>query len=285
MTEPIILELTSQTPWDGTTALDITRDALASRGGRFYAATINAGGVIPADMFGLMSPASPKVISVASTSDAPNTVARVVPLGTAVDIYREQLDLRPRFQTVFLSAFDTLRIRSAPELIAGTPYKITLVVNELNEAEAMALARHELRPRDRTRRFRLLRENSEAWTLDLESILELAWTYDADGSRYMTASTAAQGLITLRSLYDTRYEGVYAWFRFTGIAGGSGEVHQVDPRTKEERTVEAGITTLKWSSPVFLGYDDLLGFRTSAPPPDGKVAVEIELSHVRSREP
>lgn len=285
MSEPIIIELSSQAPWDGTTALEITRDDLASRGGRFYAATIEAGGVIPADLFGLMSATSPKLVSIASTSESPYTVARVVPFGTNVNVFREHLDLRPRFQTVFLSALDTLRIQSDPELVAVTPHTITLVVNELNEAQALAIARRDLRPVDRTRRFRLLREDNSAWTLDPETVLDLDWSYDAPGSRYMTATTAAQGLVSIRSMYDTRFEGVYAWVRFTGIAGGSGEIHQVDPRTKEQRAIETGITTLQWSSPIFLGYDDLIGFRTSVPPPDGTVSVEIELSHVRSREP
>ncbi|MCA9718081.1 MAG: hypothetical protein KC468_25645, partial [Myxococcales bacterium] len=234
MAEPIVIELRATGPaFDGASAIPITRDDFKVTNQRLYQADIPSGGVIPADFFGLLNAAQVKLVAVASRQFNPKSVARVTSADASPDLYREEIDLSPRFQSVFMSSNDVLRIRMVPPNPAtGDRNIVTLVVNAMSENEALEYARNRLRPDNAHRRFRIIRTDNSAFAATPNAHINPNFTY-LDTTKTFEVETTTQGYISLRDLTNPGADGVYAWVRFTGIAGGTGEVLQVDARTEE----------------------------------------------------
>jgi hypothetical protein len=77
--ESIILELNTETDWDGASLTDLNRDDAIVTGQRYYKFNI-AGphGVLAADLGGLFSPVSAKLVGIATSSWNPESKARVI---------------------------------------------------------------------------------------------------------------------------------------------------------------------------------------------------------------
>ncbi len=280
MAEPMIFKITNQSAWNGTKLVDITRDAFQQKG-RYYTTTIDEGGALRGDFFGLMSSSAPKLVSVAVDSFDPLVRARVTPEFDD-DNYREELDLTPAFQTVFMASTDVIRVVSAASQHAGSRI-LTLIVNELSEAEAVRYAALRQRPRGRTLRARITRDDNQPFTnTTSQPLLSSPLSYNLSLG-YLVATVSGQGYVSVKDLVDPGSEGVYVWVRFTGIAQGSGEVYLVDPRTDEFRSLESGLQSPIWSKAIWLAREDRLTFRTTNPDPNSEAAVECEVSHVRQR--
>jgi hypothetical protein len=280
MSEPMIFKITNELAWDGTTLVDITREVFTKET-RFYTTTIEKGGVIKGDFFGLLSGSAPKLVSIAVDSFDPLVRALVTPPFDD-DHHRHSIDLTPAYQTVFMAGGDVLRVVSAGSLTPGSRI-VTLIVNELSEAEAVRYAADTLRPTGRTIRARITRDDAQPFALNANGpLLTSPFTYNMSIG-YLTSTVGGQGYVSVQDLVDPGSEGVYVWVRFTGIGLGDGEVHVVDPRTDESNPVEVGLKSTLWSKPIWMSREDRLSFRTTPPPLGKQAAVEIEVSHVRPR--
>jgi len=281
MSEPMIFKITNQSAWDGTTLVDITREAFQQEG-RLYTTTIEQGGLLLGDFFGLFSGSAPKLVAIAVDSYDPRVRAHVTPNNDS-DHYRQVVDLTPVYQSVFMTGTDVLRVRSTgPGLLWAGSRKVTLVVNELSEAEAVRCVAGSLNTKQRMRRARILRSDDQPFLIHPQKLLTTGFTYDLN-SGYLEATVANQGWVSVQDLVDPGSEGVYVWVRFTGLGIGTGEVHRFDDRTDESLAVAVGLKCLEWSTPIWLSRDDRLCFQTAGSAGDAPLAVDLEVSHVSQR--
>jgi hypothetical protein len=160
---------------------------------------------------------------------------------------------------------------------------VTLIVNELSEAEAVRYAADTLRPTGRTIRAAIIRNDAQAFAVNTDGpLLTSPFTYNMS-TGYLSSTVGSQGYVSVQDLVDPGSEGVYVWVRFTGIGPGDGDIHLVDPRSDDSNPVELGLKSTLWSKPIWMSREDRLSFRTTAPPPGKQTAVEFEVSHVRPR--
>ena len=153
MAEPIQIQLTKTSDYDGTSIISLTRDSLTLVGGRQYLGTVpGPGGLIRGDFFGLFGGSTLKLVGVSGPSHNPQDVIRV--LDSALRI-REQVPLTPGFKFVLMSPGDSLALRTQDGEISGG-VNITLQINELTEADHIALALQKPLATAR-RRFRIIR--------------------------------------------------------------------------------------------------------------------------------
>jgi len=284
MSEPTIIELThtGAAGFDGITPIELRRDDFAVKDQRFYSATIEAGGVIPADFWGLFTESEVKVVAIACESLSSRSVARVAASNGAPDVYRQEVDLTPAFQSVFTSATDLIRLRvPAPGAGSSERNVVTLIVNVLNERQAADYSKSRL-PNGQHRRYRVLRTDGVGFILNPTSHLLPQFEYLAS-TQTMVAMTDVHGFVSVREIARPGSDGVYVWARFTGIAGGTGDVYLIDARTGEEYLVDAGLVRAKWSTPFWVSRDDRIGFRSSNPPDGYEVAVELSVGPTTSR--
>lgn len=271
--ELITFKLTGE--WDGSTPISTGRDDITVEGTtRFYEGAVN-GSIIAADYFGLFSRDAPKLVSIAIEGGDPAAIARVVASGSSPDDYREQVDLTNTYRSVFVGARDLLYIRAPNRAI------VWMMVNELNEPESVAFARTRLRNEDRVRRFRITRSDTNAWTPNTTP-MALTFAYNAT-SGYTEATTALQGSLPIKSLFANRDEGAYLWVRAGNIGANTLEIFNVHPIGLETQQDQASLPAAKWSDPIWVGWDDVLAFRTGAPPAGKSVVLDFELSKVRNR--
>ena len=131
-TESIILELNAESDWDGVSATTLNRDDAVVTGQRYYKFTVTGPhGILPADLGGLFSATSVKLIGVAHNFRNPGAKARVI-ASDALNSVRQEVTLRPDVQFVTLFPGDRLAL-----LTKDTRVQIVLVVNEMNEAESV----------------------------------------------------------------------------------------------------------------------------------------------------
>jgi len=279
MSEPTIIELThtGAVGFDGTSPIELTRDDFTIKNQRFYSATIEAGGVVPADFWGLFTESDVKVVAIACETLSPASLARVGAKGGAPDVYREEIDLTPAFQSVYTSATDVIRLLvPIPSADSGERSVVTLIVNALNEEQAAEFARTR-GPEGRHSRYRVLRTDAVGFSLAPNIALQPQFDYLAS-TQTMVATTNSQGFIAVSEIARPGADGVYVWVRYTGIGGGTGDVYLIDARTGEEYQVATGLVRSQWSAPFWISRDDRIGFRSSNPPVGFEVAVEVSVS-------
>ena len=122
-----------ETQWDGATIVDLSREDFEVKG-RHYKGNASSGGAIRGDFFGFLSGTTTKLVSIAANTLDPRVRATVTP-ELYPDRLRGQVDLTPVYQSMLMSSTDVLRIVSQ-DGDAGTR-EITIIVNELSEAEAV----------------------------------------------------------------------------------------------------------------------------------------------------
>lgn len=281
MSEPTVIRLThtGAAGFTGYDVIELTRDDFTAVDQRYYTATVDAGGIVPADFWGLFRSSGIKLVAVAVEGFSPASVARVSASDAAPDVYREEIDLTPAFQSVLMTSDDIMRIGAAhgsspPE---GERAVITLLVNSLNERQAAAYAQDRLQRQPRDRRYLITRTDQAPFSLLTTEHLELDYSYDEE-SQTMVAETAAQGYIRLRDLVRPGAGGVYLWFRFTGIGAGAGDVFNISARTRESNALQTGLTVGVWSAPFWFSRDDRFGLASTAPADGRAVGVEIAVS-------
>ena len=272
MAEPLVFQLGNETQWDGVTEVTLTRNDFDTNQ-RHYKATAPNGGAIKGDFFGLLSPTTSKLVSVAANTLDPRVRASVTP-EFFPDRERGRVDLTPVYQSMLMSSTDVLRIISLDGDV-GTR-EITIIVNELSEAEAVRVA-SQLRPETRMLRHRITRGDELGFTMAVDSpLLASSFSYNLSLD-YLTATTTGQGYVSIKELTHPTSGGAYVWVRFTGLGAGSGEVYLVDPRSNDHKSVQAGLQSPLWSEPIWLAREDRLAFRSDAPMAGKQAAIEFEV--------
>ena len=272
MAEPLVFQIGNETQWDGVTEVPLTREDF-DKNQRHYKATTPNGGAIKGDFFGLMSPTTSKLVSIAANTLDPRVRASVTP-EFFPERERGRVDLTPVYQSMLMSSTDVLRIISR-DGDTGTR-EITIIVNELSEAQAIRIAA-QLMPETRMLRHRITRGDELGFALAKDNpLLTSEFSYSASLD-YLTATTTGQGYVSIQELTHPTSGGAYVWVRFTGLDAGTGEVYLVDPRSDDHKSVQAGLQSPLWSEPIWLARADRLAFRSDAPPAGRQAAIEFEV--------
>ena len=274
MAEPFVFVIGCETQWNGVTVVDLARDDFEVNG-RHYKATAPAGGAIRGDFFGFLSGTTTKLVSIAANTLDPRVRATVTP-ELYPDRLRGEVDLTPVYQSMLMSSTDVLRIVSQ-DGDAGTR-EITIIVNELSEAEAVGIAA-QLMPARRMLRHRITRNDNGGFGLVVNTpLLTSSFTY-SPSLDYLTATVGGNGYVSVKDLLPPRGDGggAYVRVRFTGIGGGTGDVYYVDPRTDDNKVVASGLESPLWSDPIWLAREDRLAFRSDPGLGGKQAAIEFEV--------
>ena len=276
MAESITLELNADGAWDGGSLTALNRDNAIITNQRYYKFNI-AGphGILGADLGGLFSPVSMKLVAIAFSSWSPESVARILALDAASS-FRQEITLKPVMQFVVMYPGDRLAFLTKEERS-----QIVLVVNELNEAEAVKWAQgHE--PFAMPTRFRIIRRTGVAFAPNPASTWEPNFHYDPS-TGLLIAEEDATGMIPASSicLYP-RWQGCYMAIRYAG-SSGNGRVHIVDNTTRKTWIAESGLTDVKWSRAQFVSHDDGIALEASPAAPGQTMVADIEMALVHPR--
>lgn len=248
--ESIILELNTETDWDGASPTTLSRDDAVVTGQRYYKFNVTGPhGVIAPDLGGLFSPVSAKLIGIAYSSWNPESKARVIasdPTGS----FRQEITLKPAIQHVMLYPGDGLAFLTKD----GGRGQVVLSVNEMNEADSVQWGlQHEsyVMPT----RFRIIRDTGTAFASNLPTTWIPSFTYDAD-TGILTTRDNGTGTIPAHalSLYP-RFQGCYITVRYAGH-NNDGKLHMVDNLTRKAWVAESAMSDVRWSKVQFVSHDD-----------------------------
>lgn len=281
-TEPITIIITSGLELDGQTPLNISRDDFQNGpNSRLYTISVPGPfGVVSSDFSGLIKGERPKLVGISASSSNPYSVARVVPSIDDPESFRREVNLVPEMQYVMMYANDSLAIVTRD---GGRAPKITLVVNELSEAEHInyAIAKP---PAGNWRRFRIIRDDATGFQLGLNAD---AWRpnflFDAS-SNVMVAREIDKGPIPLSSFCTSpRYAGCLIRVRYANIET-TGNVRLVDAVTRSSRAI-GQVDNMEWSKVIAVSHDDHIALRSSdAPGGAGQVVVDLMVARVNSED-
>jgi hypothetical protein len=271
--EAIILELNAETDWDGVSTTALNRDNALVTGQRLYSFNITGPhGVLLADLGGLFSATSVKLIGIAHNFRNPGAKARVI-ASDGLNSVRQEITIRPDVQFVTLFPGDRLAF-----LTKNTRVQIVLVVNEMNEAESVrwGLAHQ---PTTTPIRFRIIRDTGVAFAPALGTGWQPAFTYD-EPTGVMVASDDGTGVIPSTSLcLFQRHEGCYVSLRYSG-SNADGKVHIVDRETSKSWIAETALPDVRWSKVQYIGHDDGIALEATAAVAGQKMVCDIEVAPV-----
>lgn len=270
-TESIILELNAESDWDGVSATTLNRDDAVVTGQRYYKFTVTGPhGILPADLGGLFSATSVKLIGIAHNFRNPGAKARVL-ASDALNSVRQEVTLRPDVQFVTLFPGDRLAL-----LTRDTRVQIVLVVNEMNEAESVRWGLgHE--PTTMPTRFRIIRSTGVAFAPALTSGWQPAFAYDST-SGVMVVADDGTGVIPSTSLcLGPRQDGYFVSLRYAG-SNADGKVHIVDHDTDKSWIAETALADVKWSKVQYIGHDDGVALEATAAVAGQKMVCDIEVA-------
>ena len=273
-TEAITLELNTETDWDGATLTTLSRDSAIVTGQRYYKFNI-AGphGQIAADLGGLFSPVSVKLVGIASSSWNPESRAGVI-ASDATGSFRQQLTLKPAIQYVVMYPNDKLAILTRD----GGRGQVVLVVNELNEQEAVTWGAHH-QPYVMPTRFRIVRETGTAFAPNLANVWQPTFNYDSN-TGLLVANDNGTGMIPSTSLcLYPRWQGCFVTIRYAGH-NNNGKLHMVDNVTRRSWVAESGMTDVKWSKVQFVSHDDGIALEATAANAGQTMVCDIEIALV-----
>ena len=277
--ESIILELNTETDWDGASLTTLNRDDGVVTGQRYYKFNIvGPHGVLAADLGGLFSPVSAKLVGIAASSWNPECKARVI-ASDATGSFRQEITLKPAIQHVMVYPGDKLSFLTK-DLARG---QIVLSVNEMNESDSVLWGlQHEgyVMPT----RFRIVRETGTAFAANLPTTWQPAFTYDPS-SGLMISNDNGTGVIpsTTLTLYP-RFQGCFVTIRYAGH-NNNGKLHMVDNQTRKSWVAQSGMTDVRWSTVQFISHDDGIALEAS-PAVAGQIMVcdiEVALVHPGNR--
>ncbi|MEZ4454853.1 MAG: hypothetical protein R3B09_35715 [Nannocystaceae bacterium] len=272
--ESIVLELNTETNWDGISPTLLSRNAAIVTGQRRYSFTIDgAHGVIEADLGGLFASTTAKTVGVAFGTWNPANKGRV--LGPAPDnAVREEFTLKPTFQFVSLQPGDRLAFKTV-----GDPRgQLVLSVNEQNEGDAMTWGMgHE--PFELPPRFRLIRTTGAAFAPSLTNTWQPTFVYDPS-TNLMVATDDGTGAIPASSLclYPS-FQGCYITIRYAG-SSGDGKLHVVDSMTRKSWVAQSNLVDVEWSKVQYVSHDDSIALEATPAVVGELMVADIEVSKV-----
>ena len=278
-TEAITLELNTETDWDGTSLTSLNRDNAIVTAQRYYKFNITGPhGLIAADLGGLFSGVSPKLVGAAYSTWNPESKGRVI-ASDALGTFRQEFTLKPTVQYVLMHPGDKLAFLTKD----GGRGQLTLVVNELNEAEAVAWGNAH-QPFCMPTRFRIVRETGTAFAPNLGTVWQPVFTYDPS-TGLLTTNDNSTGMITASSLcLYPRWQGCYVTIRYAG-SNGNGRFHVVDNLTRRSWLAAVAMTDVRWSSVQYVSHDDGIALEAT-PAVVGQIMVcdiEVALVHPGNR--
>ena len=271
--ESIVCELNADSDWDGTTLINLNRDTAIATNQRYFKFAISGPhGQIGADIGGLFSATSPKLVGIAGSSWNPEAKARVIS-SDATGSFRQEITLKPAIQYVLLYPNDKLALLTKD----GRP-QIVLVVNELNEAEMVAWGL-EHRPYCMPTRFRIIREAGAAFAPNFANVWQPIFTFDPN-TGLLLANDNGTGAIPASNLcLYPRWQGCYISIRYAGH-NNNGKLHIVDNPTKRNWAAESGMTDVKWSKVQFVSHDDHIALEATAAVAGQIMVCDIEVALV-----
>lgn len=272
--ESIILELNVETDWDGATLTTLNRDDAIVTGQRYYKFNI-AGphGVLAADLGGLFSPVSAKLVGIAYSSWNPASLGRVI-ASDATGSFRQEITLKPAIQHVVMYPGDKLSFLTKD----GARGQIVLSVNEMNEQDAVEWGlRHE--PYVMPTRFRIIRQTGTAFAPNLTTGWQPSFTYDANTGIMSTVDNST-GVIPATSLcLYPRWQGCYVSIRYAG-SSGDGKLHMVDGLTHKSWVADTAMVDVKWSTVQFVSHDDGIALEATAAVAGQPMVCDLEIALV-----
>lgn len=276
MTEPIVIQLDKEADFDGVSPITLTRDSFTVSGQRYYKTSVpGPGGLIDADLFGLFTGNSPKLVGIASSSWNPKSVARVITSSTT-GTFREEIDMTPYVQHVLMFPGDKLAIKTED----GGRVQVILVVNELNEGDNVQYALgHETNVQ--WRRFRIVRATGTAFAPNPTGAMwEPTFTWANQTNLLITHDDGTGPIPATHLTLYPRHQGCYLAVRYNGTSG-NGRVHIVDGETRSTWTAETAMVDVKWSKVQFVSHDDLIALEASPLAAGQRMTVDLELVRVQ----
>jgi hypothetical protein len=245
--EAIILELNADSDWDGVSPTALNRDDALVTGQRYYKFNVTGPhGILPADLGGLFSATSVKLIGIAHNFRNPGGQGAGDRVRTGSSV-RQEITLRPDVQFVTLFPGDRLAL-----LTKDTRVQIVLVVNEMNEAESVrwGLAHH---PPRRRPAFGSSARRGSAFAPNALTSAGSPSSPTTSPPAVMVALDDGTGVIPRRRSASTRaHEGCYVSLRYAG-SNADGKVHIVDPETRKSWIAETALPDVKWSKVQYIG--------------------------------
>jgi hypothetical protein len=270
--ESIIFELNAESNWDGVSLTGLDRDQAVVTGQRFYRfAVTGPHGVLAADLGGLFSPTSAKLVGVGYAARNPASRGRVV---TATGVIRQEFVLTPALQYVVMIPGDQLAFVTRDEGRAP----IVLSVNEMNEQDAVMWGLgHE--PRPQSTRYRIVRDTGTAFAPNLASLWQPTFTRDP-ATGLLTAHDNATGMIPASALaFDPYSPGCYVSIRYAGHKD-DGKLHIVDNPTRRSWVAESPMIDVKWSKVQFISHDDGIALEATPAVVGELMVCDIEINPV-----
>jgi len=276
--EPYRITLSKEGDFDGTTPMEFDRSSFAVQDQKIYSRSIEGpAGLIGADFFGLLSPASAKIVGISGSTWNPTSVAKVLTATGAPERSRQQIQLTPEMTHVILFPGDELSIVTNGE---GRPV-IHIVINDLSESEHISMALHrDLGPH--ASRFRLIKDDNTGFSPGINGsdfVPPFVWI---PGSNIMEAKIQTSGRIPV-SAFCT-YPDHQGCFLSVRVAGGnnpgSSEIYVIEPQRNGAAAFQSGLPDMQWSKVVYLSHDDKIGFATQLPG-GGTPEVVIDIEVVR----
>ncbi len=271
--EAIILELNSDSDWDGTSPFALNRDAAEVINQRYYKFTVSGPhGMLAADLGGLFSPTSVKLVGIAYNFANPTAKARVI-ASDPTGAFRQEITLKPTVQFVTLYPGDKLSL-----LTKDIRVQIVLVVNEMSESDSLTWGLSH-GPFIVPTRFRIIRQTGTAFAPNLPTAWQPNFAFNV-GTGLMTVADDGTGAIPSSSLcLYPRSQGCYVSLRYAG-SNADGKVHVVDNETRKSWIAETALADVKWSKVQYLGADDLLALEATPAAAGQKMVCDIEIAPI-----
>lgn len=276
--EPLKITIHNTGGFDGVTPIALNREQLGDPNA--YVAHISGGGVIPADIFGLLAAKTAKLVSIAGdTGGNTATLVRVGPASNP-DSFREEIVLQSRYQRVFVAGHEAIRVLWSGD--GNRNRTIQLVVQDLGEREATPVMRVEHRRRDVMRRFTFSATGAMAPGTDR---LEFPgpWLYNSSGY-FSTHFDNPIGHLTLGDFFeleDTRGKGAYVWVKLGGTQPGS--IGRINHFAGSVFNIFTAHVAEKWTDPIWLSVTDRLVITAAPVAGAGLVHVSIDVSPLMLR--
>lgn len=273
--EAMILELNSDSDWDGVSPTTLNRDDAVVTNQRYYKFNVTGPhGVLAPDLGGLFSPTSVKLVGIAYNFWNPTAKARVIG-SDATGAFRQEVTLRPEVQFVTLFPGDKLSIVTKDARV-----QVVLVVNEMNEHESLTWGlNHE--PSAIPTRFRIIRQTGTAFAPNLNTVWQPAFTFDSSTGLMVVADDTTGAIPSTSFTLAPRHQGYYVSLRYAG-SNADGKVHIVDNSTRKSWIAQTVLTDGMWSKVQYISHDDNVALEAT-PAVAGQIMVcDIEVAPVEA---
>lgn len=271
--ESTTLALNAAASWNGVSPTAINRDTATVTGQRYYAFFINGpAGRLAADLGGLFSPVSTKLVGIAYSGWSPEAKGQVI--ATATNSVRQEITLKPAMQFVTMYPGDELAFLTQD----GGREQIVLSVNEMTEENTVEWGlRHE--PYVMPTRFRIIRDTGVAFAPNLGTVWQPNFIYDPNAG-LLVATENGTGVIPSTSLcLYPRFQGCFVTMRYAGH-NNNGKLHMVDNVTRKSWQAEVGMIDVKWSKVQFVSHDDGIALEATAAVAGQPMVCDIEIALV-----